>query len=173
MLRFLASALTLLAVSSLSAQGGPTANTLALEPGTASPPAALGDLAWLAGHWRGEGLGGVSEEMWSAPEAGSMMGMYRLMQDGAVVFYELMTIQADGASLVLTIKHFNADLTGWEERDEMESFPLVRLTPTAAYFDELTIRQVGPDAMEAFVVVNGRDGSRREEGFRYTRVRDP
>ena len=51
---------------------------------------ALSKFEWLAGHWRGEGLGGQCEEIWSAPAAGTMVGSFRLMKDGEVSFYELM-----------------------------------------------------------------------------------
>ena len=40
----------------------------------------IDDFAWLAGHWRGEGLGGVCEEVWSQPLAGTMMGSCRLAE---------------------------------------------------------------------------------------------
>ena len=38
----------------------------------------VGDLAWMAGSWRSEdGGGAVSEEIWSAPGGGIMLGMHR------------------------------------------------------------------------------------------------
>jgi hypothetical protein len=42
-----------------------------------------------------------------------MLGMHRL-RDGRVTFYEIITIQTDGASLVMLVGHCNADLAGWE-----------------------------------------------------------
>lgn len=39
-----------------------------------SPPATLAAVGWLEGHWLGDGLGGVSEEIWSPPRGGVMMG---------------------------------------------------------------------------------------------------
>ena len=88
-------------------------NTLKLS-GTSRPKATIEDIAWLAGHWKGNALGGVSEEIWSPPQAKSMMGSYRLIKnDTLVVFYEIVTITEDGQSLTLKLKHFNTDLTGW------------------------------------------------------------
>ena len=39
------------------------------------------DIEWLAGARLGEGLGGVSEEVWSSPQYGAMMGSYRPIVD--------------------------------------------------------------------------------------------
>jgi hypothetical protein len=158
-------------VDLIAQKPGLTPNTLAYDSTQARPEATLQDVAWLTGHWRGPALGGMSEEVWSAPEANSMMGMYRLMKDGAVVFYEIMSIQPDGNSLVLALKHFNADLTGWEERDEVRRFRLLKLTPTEAYFEGMTFRRLGPDRVHVQLAIRQSDGSAREEDFRYTRVR--
>lgn len=165
----LALALSLLLPAELPAQQAYTANTLTRDPSVPPPAATVGDLAWLAGRWQGTGLGGTAEEIWSAPAGGSMMGVFRLIQDDAVVFYEIMTIRAEGESLAMVLKHFDADLTGWEEREEVVSFPLLRIGPSEAHFEGLTLRTPSPDRMEVFVVVHGRDGSLREEAFHYTR----
>ena len=100
-----------------------------------------------------------------------MMGMFRLMKDDATVFYEIMSIQPDGHSIVLVLKHFNADLTGWEERDEVVRFRLVKLTPTAAWFEGLTFRRLDADNLQVQLAIGRPDGTAREEEFRYVRVK--
>lgn len=51
----------------------------------------------IAGHWKGEAMGGIIEEIWSPPQHGEMLGMLRLIIDGKPSFYELMTIsEKDG-----------------------------------------------------------------------------
>jgi len=55
-------------------------NTLTLE-GNESPAATLKDVAWIAGHWQGEALGGITEEVWTAPLGKSMMGSFKLVVD--------------------------------------------------------------------------------------------
>ena len=68
---------------------------------------------WLAGSWEGGGFfGGRLEEVWSQPdENGVMMGMYRhYNSDGSFNFYEFLILDEEG----LHLKHFNADLEGWE-----------------------------------------------------------
>lgn len=71
----------LLLAATAPAQERMTANTLKLAPGQSSPPATIADMAWLAGHWKGDGLGGRSEETWSPPEGGVMLGTYRHLKD--------------------------------------------------------------------------------------------
>lgn len=169
-MRRIALLLALLAASPLAAQRPQTENTLTRDPAIAPPAAQLADIAWLAGHWVGEGLGGQVEEIWSPPAAGSMMGVFRLMQGDSVAFYEIMTVQPHEGSLAMVLKHFNRDLTGWEERDQVVTFPLLRVTPDAAFFDGLTVRHPAPDRLDIYVVVRGREGTLREETFRYTRA---
>lgn len=152
-----------------------TANTLALPADAVRPKATLAAVAWLAGAWSGEGLGGVSEEQWSAPAAGAMMGMYRLVKRGddgkdAVTFYEFLTFVEHEGTIVLKLKHFNADLTGWEEKDRFVTFRLVRVTPDAVYLDGLTFRRDAPDRLSIFLALrDAKTGTTREESFRLAR----
>ena len=84
------------------------------------------DSAWLAGHWIGDGFGGTSEEVWTKPVNGVMMGMFRLHdKDGKLVFYEFLTIDEKG----LTLKHFHPDMKGWETKDEVVTFNMVEAPP--------------------------------------------
>lgn len=154
----------------------------ALMPGTgcqrttATPPApaatgAIQQAAWLAGHWRGEGLGGTNEELWSPPAAGTMMGVFRHMREGRVVFYEFMTLSTRSDRLVLAIKHFDADMTGWEEPTESVEFPLERVEPDALYFEGMIYRRTAPDEREVTVMLGPDAEDRRPELFTYSRVR--
>ena len=147
-----------------------TPNTVTAPEGP-GPQATLDDMRWLVGHWKGTGLGGVSEEMWSEPAGGAMMGMYRLITKDAVTFYEFLTLVEEQGSLALKLKHFNADLTGWEEKDHFVTFRLAKLTATEAWFGGLTFRRFGDDRLEIFLALRGRDGGVREEKFVMERVR--
>jgi ketosteroid isomerase-like protein len=145
--------------------------TLKLSPGAASPAATLADMAWLAGHWAGPALGGESEEIWSDPRAGAMMGMYRLVKDGKIVFYELLTVVEEKGSLLLRLKHFNPDLTGWEEKQKTVDFPLVALSKGAIHFEGMSFHPQGDDTMTVYLALRGKDGDVREATFTYTRVK--
>jgi hypothetical protein len=103
-----------------------TANTLTLG-GESPGDAGIGIMSWLAGHWKGEAFGGIGEEWWSSPLEGAMMGIYRASSP-RFNFYEILTIYEQEGSLLLRLKHFNRDLTGWEEKDETIDFPFIRAT---------------------------------------------
>lgn len=146
----------------------------AREPAVSAPPTAdeaIQQAAWLAGHWRGEGLGGVNETLWSPPMGGTMMGVFRHLKDGRVVFYEMLTLAPLGDTLVLTLKHFDPDMTGWEERTGSVRFPLLRSEPDALHFRGMTYRRLGPDRREVTVMLGPDPDSLRPEVFTYHRVR--
>ena len=154
-----------------------TANTVALPADAVRPKATLDVVSWMAGGvWRGDGLGGATEERWSAPAAGAMMGMFRLVKKGAdgrdaVGFYEFLTIVEQDGTLALKLKHFNADLTGWEEKDKFVTFRLARVTAEAVHFDGLTFRRDGPDRMTIFLALRDtKTGTLSEVVFNMTRT---
>ena len=132
-------------------------------------PLEFGEVAWLAGSWAFEGLGGTGDEMWTEPAGGSMLGLFRLLQDGKPAFYELGTLDEVDGSLVLRIKHFNPDMSGWEEKAETVDFPLVAMSPEELAFEGLTFRRQGEDEFVAFLAFVSGDGSTREERVLYRR----
>lgn len=162
--------LALLVALPALAQKGPTPNTLSLAPGAERPKAAIADLAWLQGHWQGEALGGTSEEIWSPPQAGGMMGMYRLIKDGKPVFYEILTLVEEEGSLTLKLKHFNADLTGWEEKAEVRAFKLVKLAPNQAHFEGMSFHRLDANNVLIYLAIDQKDGTAHEAEFRYRRA---
>jgi hypothetical protein len=151
------------------AQDKITERTFKLAAGAKPPAATLADMAWLAGHWTGEALGGVSEEIWSAPGAGAMMGMYRLIKNGKPVFYELLTIVEENGSLALRLKHFHPNLTGWEEKDKTVDFPLVALEKGAVHFEGMSFHPREDGTLVVYLAIGQKDGSVREEAFPYKR----
>jgi hypothetical protein len=157
-------------LGSAAAQEKQTENTFKLSAGADSPPADLSAMEWLAGHWVGNALGGISEEIWSPPRGGSMMGMYRLVKDGKPVFYELLTIVEEKGSLLLRLKHFHGDLKGWEEKNDTVDFPLVAVRDGAVHFEGMSFHPRGDD-LTVYLAIGGKDGSVREEAFTYRRVR--
>lgn len=116
------------------------------EDGFASPPAALAQMDWLVGQWSGEGIGGArAMESWLPPAGDTMVGTFiQTTDDGTIRFTEHLYLMEEGGTLVLRLKHFNADLTGWEEKDGMVTFRLLATEPCAAYFHGLTLRCADP-----------------------------
>jgi hypothetical protein len=166
----LAFALLLIASNSL-AEEAMTANTLRLSADQKPPAATIADMAWYAGRWTGTGLGGWTEEIWSPPRDGTMMGMYRMVKDGKPIFYELLLIAEENGSLAIKLKHFHADLRGWEERDASLRFPLVAKRDGRIYFDGMTFERVGTDRVKVYLAIEHKDGSVREEIFEYSRAK--
>lgn len=158
--------LMLVSVITHAADGGQTRQ---LAPNAKSPPAKIDDIAWLQGHWTGKALGGDTEEMWMPPRAGAMLGMYRLIKDGKPVFYELLTFSEEGGSLVLTLKHFEPNLTSWEEKAESRRFAFVAKEGNALFFEGMTFIRNGTDGVTAYVAIN-RNGKVGEERFDYRRA---
>jgi hypothetical protein len=137
---------------------------------TAAPAARLSDIAWLQGAWEGEGIEGAPALEAYAPAAGGqMVGHFRQSnKDGTVMFYELITIVEEGGSLSYRLKHFNADLTGWEEKDKVVSFPLTERKGDRFDFSGLVYERTGKDTMTASVKVN--EGGKTETlVFRFRR----
>jgi len=106
--------LLILTVSTLSLSEKPTSSAETIFH--------INDYTWLVGSWEGDGFGGVSHEIWEKPVNGTMMGMYRhIDSEGELVFYEFMLLDETG----LRLKHFNPDLTSWEEKDDMTTFEMI------------------------------------------------
>ena len=136
-----------------------------------SPPATLEAVGWLAGRWEGEGLGGYNEEVWSRPRAGVMMGMYRHIKEGRPAFYEFLMVVEQNGTLVLKLKHFNPDFSGWEEKDKTVDFRLVEAEERAVHFDGLSFVRDGEDGLLIYLLLtNRKTGQAREEEFKMRRV---
>ena len=152
--------------SSFYCQGN-SINIIALSDSVNSPRADLSSIAWIEGHWRGTAFGGITEEIWTPPLAGSMMCTFKLVVNGKVKFYELVTISEEAGTLILRLKHFHPTLKGWEEKDKTIDFRLVKLTENKIYFDEFTFERIGSNEMNIYVVIES-NGKRQEVKFSYT-----
>ena len=111
------------------------------------------------------------EEVWSPPLGGSMMCVFKLVVENEVRFYEIVTISEEHATLILRLKHFHADLKGWEEKDETVDFPLVKTETNRAYFDGFTFEKISEDEMNIYVMIGEKDGKMQEMKFPYKLVK--
>ena len=143
-------------------------NTISADSlsGFESPPATLQDINWIQGHWQGEALGGIVEEVWTPPLGGSMMCAFKLVVNDEVRFYELVTISEEDRTLMLRLKHFHNDLIGWEEKDETVDFTLVKVTPGKVFFDGFTFEKISDNEMNIYVII-GEEGKEQEAKFNY------
>jgi len=131
--------------------------------------ATIDDAAWLAGRWKGTGLGGELEEVWSPPEGGQMVGHFRLVQEGKPVFYEFMLLDVVEGGVRMRLKHFNPDHTAWEDKETWTTFTPVSASPTKLEFSALTIERTGADALVMKLKMR-REGKVVEEILKFQRA---
>jgi len=133
-------------------------------------------LAFLAGHWTGDAEGSHSDEIWSNPAGSSIIGMYREVDQGKPVFYEFWAIELDGTTPVFKMKHFNAGMIGWENKEEMVRLPVTESSPTSVTFaredGHLTIRYVLEDSSHLTSTLDriDKEGKRHSDVFRFHRA---
>lgn len=151
------------------AQSNLTEHTLKLDDPANMPEASIDDLAWLTGRWLGEGFGGILEETWNPPLGGTMVATFRLVSEGKPNFYEICLISPEGKSLTYKVKHFNPDMTGWEEKAEYVTFPLVKIEPNKVYFNGLTL-EVNGNTCTHYLAMKQKDGTHKEAKLTYHRV---
>jgi hypothetical protein len=144
--------------------------TRVLAPGAKSPAARVTDLSWLVGEWTGEGFGAALHETYSAPVGGQMPGHFYVATDGKPTMYEFVMIAEVGDSIEYRVRHFNPDMTAWEDKANFIRFPLVATDKDAWYFDGLTIRRTGPDSADHVVRIKGKDGKEFEAVLKYRRA---
>ncbi len=150
--------------------------TRVAEEGAVSPPASIGQMDWLIGQWSGTGIGGApAHESWLPAVGTTMVGTFvQETGENAIRFSEHMYLMEEDGSLVLRLKHFNADLTGWEEKDDMLTFRLVAIEECAAFFHSLTLRcddrEDGTRGLVAAVRMQSGGDQIQELIFRFERV---
>ncbi|MGV2497783.1 DUF6265 family protein [Pelagerythrobacter aerophilus] len=145
--------------------------TRVAEDGHVPPPATIDEAAWLIGDWVGTGIEGApTAETWLPPTGGTMVGLFaQESPKGGLMFTEHMYLLEEEGSLALKLKHFNADLTGWEEKDDMVRFPLISIEPCAAYFSALTYRCDGENGLLVAVRMKSEGDEVEELVFRLAR----
>jgi hypothetical protein len=161
-------------------QSALTEHTYRLDDDGQRPAATLDDVAWLVGAWRGEvvdesfsdAFGDSFEEFWNPPSAGTMVGMFKLLRDGEVAFYELMILAEEAGSLTLKVRHFGADFSAWEDKDEYADFPLVMADAGALHFRGYSFYRLDDDTAHAYLAMR-RGDEIHEEKLIYRRIPSP
>jgi len=139
-----------------------TEHTYKLADGEVRPVATLADAALLVGSWEGTAFGGRFEEVWNPPSAGSMVGMFKFFDGDEVAFYEILLMTVVEGTLSLKVKHFSADFTAWEEKDDFVEFRLVKIEDDALHFGGISFYKRGDDAMDGYIVMKNAEGIREE-----------
>lgn len=149
--------------------GSHAQNTVSRSENSTSPQAKLSEISWMEGHWKGEAFEGITEEIWSPPLGGSMMFSFKLVVDGEIGFYEFGHIRQLEESLVFELKHFHGDVKGWEEKDEVQTFKLVKTDGNRMYFDGFTFEKISDSEINIYALIKHEDGTAEEVKFNYIR----
>lgn len=104
------------------------------KPAPAPMQLTVGKVAWLAGSWRMEKNGRITEEQWMAPAGGGMLGMSRTTMRGRAVEHRFLQLkEGPGGSLfyivqasgqkeaVLTMKSLTETVVEFE--NQQDDFP--------------------------------------------------
>ena len=145
-----------------------TEHTFGLAEGEERPVATLGAASFLVGSWIGTAFGERMEEAWSAPSGGSMVGTFKLFDGDRPAMYELMLLTVEDGTLVLKVKHFNADFTAWEERPDYVEFRLVAVRENELHFGGLSFYRRDEDRLDGYIVMRNGDEI-TEQHMTYTR----
>lgn len=159
----LAGALQALAVTPV------TDHVFRLDKDEPRPAATLADVSMLVGAWRGEAFGKTFEETWNLPSAGSMVGMFKLVDGDDVAFYELMLLVEEEGSVSMKVKHFNPDFSAWEEKAEHVTFHFIRSDQDELHFSGLSFYRDSDDTLTGYIAMRS-EGELREEKLVLRRV---
>jgi hypothetical protein len=146
-----------------NAQSQRTEHTFGLDDPENRPTATLEDVAWLVGSWSGEAFGNTFEQVWNPPSAGSMIGFFKLLSGDEVVFYELLLLVEEQGSLSLKVKHFNADFTAWENKEDYVTFQFVKAEQDVLHFSGISFYRIDDDTMHGYLRMRSGEDIREEK----------
>ena len=155
--------LALFAAGSAGAQSHRTEHTYQLDDAEARPSATLDDAAMLVGTWIGEAFGSDFEASWHPPSAGSMVGLFKLLGDDGVKFYEILLLVEEEGSLSLKVKHFAPNFEAWEDKADYTQFRFVKAQDDAVHFQGISFYAVSADEMHAYIVMRSGEEVREEK----------
>ncbi|MCS4436673.1 DUF6265 family protein [Aquiflexum gelatinilyticum] len=141
---------------------------LYLEKDQAAGNGSIQQLDWIVGYWSGTGLGGECDELWLPAQDNSMVGTFRFMMNGSLIFSEYMNMVEEDGKLFLKLKHFNRDLSAWEAKEEWTIFKFIKTENQTAYFSGITFHRDGDELILKLALTN--DGVKSIEEFRYKKT---
>jgi len=118
---FWLAAILMLGAPQLAVPAGQT--SVSSQARSASPPETkspdgrptLSDFAWLEGKWQGAWGPRVAEEVWTAPKAGQMLGLFRVIENDKTLVIELFSLFETPDGVALRFRHFTPALVPWEQ----------------------------------------------------------
>lgn len=124
------------------------------------------DIAWMSGEWTGMLKDStVAEEIISEPEAGLIMGMFRLTKNNKTNVLEFYTIKEVDGQIQFHFRHFDVELNSWE-KDRAIFMKLTKITPTEIVFEnqvnnspkKTTITKINDNEMRSIAEIITKSG---------------
>ncbi len=131
----------------------------------------LESLAWMSGCWLDDGPGGSSEEVWTTPAGGLLLGISRTMSGEGRVAFEYMRVVSGAEGVRLLASPGGGPATAFpavvvsEERFRVER-------PDHDFPRAIEYRPLGPDSLVAEVFAE-EDSPDPAFALRFERVRCP
>lgn len=141
---------------------------LSLDKEQPAGSGSIQDLGWISGYWTGSGLGGDCEELWLPAKDNGMVGTFRFIMNGELIFSEYMNMVEEDGKLSLKIKHFNRDLTPWEEKEDWTIFKFIKSEGQTAYFSGITFHRDGDELKIRMAMTD--KGVKSIEEFRFKKT---
>ena len=92
-----------------------------------------------------------------------MVGLFKLMHEGNVSFYEIMLITEEEGTISLKVKHFNPDFSAWEEKEDYVNFRFIKAEENAVHFSGISFYRISDDEMHAYIVMRQNEEIREEK----------
>lgn len=142
--------------------------------------ATLSDFSWLEGRWRGEWGPRTAEQVWTAPQAGLMLGTFLLFEDNKTLLIEVYTLDQKADDIELRLRHFTPDLSPWEKSDatmlRLTSFDathFVFANPTSGEPKRATFTRINLDTYTLRFEIAPSSGEAQQVEITYHRQKPP
>jgi len=100
---------------------------------------------------------------------GIMLATYRHVSEEKNNFFELISISENkDGSLVMKLRHFNPDLTAWEDEEGQLVWEMKAISDSSVTFGPCTYTLTEPNKMEISLIMNN-DGKVETELFTFLR----
>jgi Domain of unknown function (DUF6265) len=137
----------------------------------------LKDVAWFAGQWKSPASEKLtSEEHWSEPAVGAMIGMFRLTNAEKPLLYEFLMMDETPDGVTMRLRHFKTAMA--EVEKEPIRLKLTKASSTEAVFENpdnekpkrITYRLDQPNQISV-VVETTRDGKSAAFTLKFEKVK--
>ena len=119
----------------------------------------------------------AAEEYWSAPDGGSIMGMFRMTPRGKSTLYEFLLIEENGDGVALRFRHYGRKFKDIDEKPL--HLKLARAGDKQAVFENVDgnqpkriIYRIDESDLVAFVESTRDDGTPESFSLRFSKVTD-